>query len=415
MTVVTVTRETFLEYTGVDLTLEPLIKPSIDVIRTPFHWPYLDTDHSRLRQLSPRLWHRLRTSVDQLSFPERVYGPWRTTLEQAVVDVHRRKPVDLVIATANPATSWAAAEIMHTECGVPYVLDQRDAWTLDVFTGKEIHNEDSAASRYERRLFRHATNIWFVNEAITAWHQRRYPESAMKMFSVPNGWDETNDPHVLTTGQHDGRVVFGYLGTITRKVPVAQTVEGWIQAGWRSETLRESQLHFRGHLGFYTAEDPVLSRVMSRAQAAGVTWGGPLAKSKLHDFYGQCDALVLALGSGRFVTSGKVYEYMATGLPIISVHEPRNAASDVLKNYPWWIPTESLSAHHIAEAFIRASALAPLSDAERMRGRDYALQFRRDYIMSKHVHHLRDMVAISAAKSSYLVSSTNDERTAASR
>lgn len=409
MTVLTVNRDTFTQYTGVDLTLEPLIDPRIDIVRTAFHWPYLESEHSWLRRVSPRLWHRARNRLDQLSFPERVYGPWRTTVENAALEIHSKKPVDLVLATANPATAWTAAEILHFEHGIPYALDQRDAWTLDVFSGKEIHSEDSAAATYERRLFQHAQQIWFVNEAITHWHQKRYPESASKMTSVPNGWDEANDPHVDTSGASDGRLVFGYLGTVTRKVPVTATVEGWVRAGWRSEQMRNSELHFRGHLGFYNAEDPALRRLMAQAQAAGLRWGGPLPKKHLHEFYGHCDALILALGSGRFVTSGKVYEYMATGLPIISVHDPGNAASEVLKNYPWWISVESLAADHVADAFIRAASIMPLSRAERMRGRDYALQFRRDTIMTQHIQDLRSSDAIREANSSYLLSSTKDE------
>ena len=48
------------------------------------------------------------------------------------------------------------------------------------------------------------------------------------------------------------------------------------------------------------------------------------------------DALLLWLPGGRYVTSGKVFEYMATAKPVVSVHLPELAAVEVLRDYPLW-------------------------------------------------------------------------------
>ena len=39
---------------------------------------------------------------------------------------------------------------------------------------------------------------------------------------------------------------------------------------------------------------------------------------------------------------GKVYEYMATGKPIVSVHEPESSASATLSGYPLWFPVTAM-------------------------------------------------------------------------
>ena len=400
VTVLTVERDTFTRYTGVDESLESLIDPRITVVRTPFSWPYLDevSDHSLLRRSAPRVWHKLRTQRDLLAFPEKVYGPWRHAVETAALRIHRARPVDLTLATANPATAWTAAHVLHTEHSVPYVLDQRDAWTLDVFSGRRLFDDGSRQAMWESKLFRNATQVWFVNDAIRHWHEKAYPFAAERMRTVPNGWDQATDP---MTGQHHNRpLTFGYLGTITRKVPIAPLVEGWIRAGWTSEVMRNSRMELHGHLGFYNAEDAVLRRAVDNARRAGVFFGGSTQKADIPAVYARFDALVLALGSGRYVTSGKVYEYMATGLPIVSVHEPSNAASDVLRDYPFWFPAASVKPDDIALALLQASDVAPLNETERDKARAVGMNYRRDRILGPRVQELRAMATTRAANAS---------------
>ena len=60
----------------------------------------------------------------------------------------------------------------------------------------------------------------------------------------------------------------------------------------------------------------------------------------------------------KFVTSGKVFEYMATGKPIVSVHETDIAAADVLNGYPLWFTGTRLDAENVAQSFIAAAKAA---------------------------------------------------------
>ena len=77
----------------------------------------------------------------------------RAALAARLVDaVHGRSPVDLVVATANPNVDFAAARHLSRTAGVPYVLDYRDAWLLDVFDGHQVHANWSRQARLERSL-----------------------------------------------------------------------------------------------------------------------------------------------------------------------------------------------------------------------------------------------------------------------
>lgn len=382
VTVLTAERETFVRYTGVDTSLEERIDPRIDVVRIPFSWRARENDvrrYSRARAYFPRLWRRLAAKLDTLPFPENGYGPWRQPLERAAERIHAEHPVDLTLATANPHVAFAAAWRLHQR-GVPYVMDYRDAWLLDVFDGGRLHPARSRAARWEAKLVAAAREVWFVNEPIRAWHARLYPAAAERLHVVANGFDESPARPDVRRHRDQGRpLVFGYVGTISPKVPVDAFVAGWRLARSEDAALGDAEAHLHGYLGYFHAVDPHLAALIDSAADAGVSYRGPVGKTEVHDVYDGFDALLLMLGSGIYVTSGKVFEYVSTGLPVVSVHDPRNAASDVMRGYPLWFPVERLDAESVAAALRAAAAAVLAADPEARRASlEHAEQFRRE-------------------------------------
>jgi glycosyltransferase involved in cell wall biosynthesis len=68
--------------------------------------------------------------------------------------------------------------------------------------------------------------------------------------------------------------------------------------------------------------------------------------------------LVFTAGGAKYVTSGTIFEYMAAGHPIVSVHAPGIAATEVLDGYPLWFNANSLDPQEIAETMIAAGKAA---------------------------------------------------------
>lgn len=383
VTVLTAEREAFERYTGLDATLEDHVDPSIRIERLPFSWPLLDTDirrYSWLRAHAPARWRKRHIRQDTADFPEAGYGPWRKVLEQAALRIHQADPVDLVVATANPNVDFTAAWQLHRKHGVPFVMDYRDAWLLDVFEGGMLHEEGSRAAVWERDLIAAAHEVWFVNEPIRAWHQQRYPASASRMHVVSNGFD----PELAPPARHHAAdastgLTFGYLGTISPKVPLAELIDGWRIARRDDELVAGGRLRLHGYLGYYAAPRADLANLVEDAADVDVSYEGPVAKTEIAAVYESFDVLLLVIGAGRYVTSGKVFEYIATGMPIVSVHDPINAASDVLRGYPMWFPVRDLEPASVAEALAAAAHAAVNADDElRDRCRAFAASYTRD-------------------------------------
>jgi glycosyltransferase involved in cell wall biosynthesis len=220
------------------------------------------------------------------------------------------------------------------------------------------------------------------------------------MHVVANGYDralaEQVDRGVVAERAQPGAgtrpLVFGYVGTVTPKVPLAELFAGWRLARETSPELADAQLRLHGYLGyFHTPRAEVLDLV--EGGTPGVSYEGPVGRTRAAQVYSGFDALLLVLGAGRYVTSGKVYEYLATGLPIVSVHDPGNAVAEVLTGHPLWFPVTDLSPPAVAAALTAAARAARRADpAERAGALAYAAQYSRDRQLAPRLAELRTLV-----------------------
>ncbi|MDR1633778.1 MAG: glycosyltransferase [Bifidobacteriaceae bacterium] len=436
VTVVTVDRRAFTEITGADLSLEERVDPRVKVLRTRFDWPLRNSDRSTwplARRIRPGLWRKARVAYEKAVFPEVGYSEWLRTLRAALTDLHRRRPLDLVLATGNPHVAFAAAHRLHRATGVPYVIDYRDAWLLDVFSGRQLYPDRSRPARWERRLMGAAAQAWFINQDILDWHADRYPHAADRFRLVPNGWDPelarcgpgaatqagaaavddavaapAGDAGALAVGDvgagavavGDGAtrpLTFGYLGTMSGNAPMPEVVAGWRTAKAKGLIPSDAVLKLGGYLGYFGAKpdparDPVAAAILGAA-ADGVDFVGRVDKTAVGCFYDSLDALVLPIRAGRYVTSGKVYEYAATGKPIISLHASETGSSRVLAGYPLWALSGALDADAIAAAFGRGADLArSLTPSQRAAALAFGQRFTRQRQLGPAVAGLKDLL-----------------------
>lgn len=372
-----------------DASLVATRHPGVRVIEVGLEHPELSTDiaqWSRLRARQPELWAKLRLRRDLRAFPEPWYGSWAAPLRRAAEQVHRDDPVSVTLGTAAPYVDFVPGEHLYRRAGVPYVLDYRDAWTFRTFTGQRPADLADDVPARESALIRDALRVWFVNDPIRHWHEEAYPGAAARMRTVRNGFDlpaGTTDPRALGVPlRHPASpLTFGYVGTINfGAFPLEEVVAGWRRA--RPQLPERSSLVLRGHLGRTGQGSPALRGALAAAEEVGIHYLGPVPRGDVWQVYRDFDALLLALPSGPGVTSGKVYEYAATGLPIVSVHTPETPVHEVLGDAPHWCPVPSLGAQDIAAAFLAAADCAQRATVdERQRAIDDAARWERSRLL----------------------------------
>lgn len=396
VTVVTIEDESWELDSGVDYTLSAQVDPRVEVVKLPLRRADLETDVRRFserRASDPAAWIRRQRERNLESFPEPTFGGWRNALEEAVLRLHREKPADLLLTSCVPYTSLAAAWRLWEEARVPYAVDFRDGWSIDVLGEHEAFGRDSEEGRWEARVLGSAISLWVVNDPIAEHYRSRYPEFADRVHVVRNGFDADSAPRSRRAADPGSGLVFGYLGTATFPGGLLKTVlDAWRDARTSEPLLANARFEFRGHIGS-GARRGAGGHVeqLWAAEADGVSYGGPVRKADVADTYAGWDALVYILIGGRYMTSGKVYEYMAAGLPIVSAHAADHESVNVLKGHPLWTGSQGVDREAIADAFAQAAHLAVEATDERHAAATvHAERFRRETIMAAAVQRLAD-------------------------
>lgn len=347
-------------YAGIDRSTLEMVDEAIEIIRIPFDSGKGGAAPRRAEEMaavSSEQWGRKVPVSAGRPFPEVIYGSWEEPLCLVAESVHGRDAVDVVVATGNPFVDFAAARYLNLKFSVPYVLDYRDGWSLQQFTGERRYCEKHPVFPVERDLLEGASAVWFVNDGMRLWYEEVYPACIGKTRVVSNGWDRAVVERLYREAGEGsfGRVRFGYVGTMTRSSPLSECLAGFRLVQSQQLSAGAHSLDFHGYLGFYAQPDVSMLEEIEACRGVGVSWKGPVAKGEIHSRYAECDVLVLCHGGAKYVTSGKVYEYVATGLPIVSVLDPNNGARDVLSGYPLSFPAASLDPVDIAEAFEAAA------------------------------------------------------------
>ncbi|HEY7272034.1 MAG TPA: glycosyltransferase [Actinoplanes sp.] len=376
--------EKLLETVDPRVTVE---RPSLNLYR----WEHELREMTWFRGTLPVPAKRFYEWREEKLFPEQYVSWARSAVGRAV----RRRRFDAVLATGNPFAAFAAAWAVGRLTRVPYVLDYRDSWTLDLFADEPAFPAGHPAWAWERRMIGRSAATVFVNDALRSWHAQRYPRAADRMLVVPNGWDPDLLPLAPIGPRRAGPLRFGYLGTVTSKQPVEVMAAAFERARAHPD-LAGAELNIHGHLGFFRhSHSSFLPRLgVSDGPDTGIRLRGPVSKTKVSTVYESSDVLVFLAGGGRYVTSGKIFEYMATGLPIVSVHAPDIAAREVLRDYPLWFTADSLDVDQLARVFIAAGKAARDASPElRAAARSYGARFQRDTLLHPLEHRLRSLVS----------------------
>ena len=107
------------------------------------------------------------------------------------------------------------------------------------------------------------------------------------------------------------------------------TASAW--SGFHRE-IPQARLLIAGGIGYRKAKKTDASKTLE--QTPGIELLGRVQRSELSHIYSLADALFFVKEGGPMVTSSKIYEYIATGLPIAALGAADVGARIEISDYP---------------------------------------------------------------------------------
>ena len=322
-----------------DETLLKEISPDLEVIRFPIWEPYqLFAKVSKQGKSHPgrileqpkkgflekaAIWLRANLLVPD----PRVF--WVKPSVQFLNQLLKEGQFQAIITTGPPHSLHLIGQQLKHKHGVPWLADFRDPWSqwefLDTLPMLPFIRRRHEA--LEQKVLQQAD----VVVTISPTFQRDLEKlSGRKIDLITNGYDPADIPQDFTPRLKAANrlhlVYTGIIDAIRNPLPLMQALK--------------AEFETAGEEVSWTFVGKVSEQVQQQVQAdpwlqSHIHFSGYVPHHEVFDFYSKADALVLILTDTKNAKGnipGKLFEYLATGLPVLALGDPRGDSSEILTN-----------------------------------------------------------------------------------
>jgi len=264
----------------------------------------------------------LRLSLD-------IRDAWAKKAEKVALDLHEKKKFDVVVSSYGPrACHFIGRTLKESDSSIFWVADYRDMWSIrhnaDLQGGRK-HREQ----RLERKTLKRADLLTTVSAPLVSQLKAFLEKDVNLVF---NGYD-------LDLSEVKGRI--GLQKKALRKnklLKIAYT--GMIYPGWQDpaplfqavgELIEEGKITpSQVRIDFFGKRQPQIQAIVHHYDAGEyVKIHGHVTRETALEEQRKADLLLL-MESGneaaKGVLTGKVFEYMVSGKPILSLGSQKNSA-----------------------------------------------------------------------------------------
>jgi glycosyltransferase involved in cell wall biosynthesis len=240
--------------------------------------------------------------------PEVVWVPMATRRAKHIVRKHK---IDAVIVTAPPFSAFLIGNaVKRSNPQVRLISDFRDEWLrffLSTFDFQKSPFIRRKAERIERETIELSDAVVTVTPSLVKELRERYPDQPGAKFAyIPNGFDPSLFANLRPRKHEGSKIVVTYVGTVYSATS-PRAYFGGLDA-LPAEFRNRFETRFVGRI----ADD--LDFLKSRSDVKIV---GYVSQNEALHWMEETDYLLLTM-SDPTATTGKIYEYLATGKPIVA-------------------------------------------------------------------------------------------------
>ena len=335
------------DYPAYDETLVSEIPPGVRVYRSRIIEPYqfyrritgramdaatdiatLTLDSDQKRKFSERLSEWVRSAF---FIPDARIGwlPFAASLGAKIID---REGISAIYSTAPPYTTHLIGLALHQMTGLPWIVDFRDSWIGWLSTPQWRPRFSRALERWmERSVLREATRILTVTPGVREDLLSRHPHLRDNRWQLLyNGYDP-GDFESVTLRHKSGKITLIYTGSLYGN----RNPEYLLRA---LESLRQEQpdlvtnleLLFVGRVG-----ESILERMGSSGVSKHIRHIPYVTHAESIAWLKSADISLLIIDDAPEnygILTGKLFEYIGAGHPILTL-APEGNAADLVRQH----------------------------------------------------------------------------------
>ena len=305
----------------------------------------------------------------------------------------RREQIQTVVVTAPPFSAFLIAnELKRRFPGLCIIADVRDEW-LEYFAKEFVFRGDKyiagRCAQIERATVESCDRLVSVTQTSLNQVRSRYPEQPSEKFVlIPNGFEPSVFAEFSAKPHQTKNLLVTYTGTIYKPCSPKLYLDALDRL---PEVFPHIETRFVGRI----AEE--FDRSIFENRNSSLHFHDFVPQKEALSFMEEADVLLLPW-TDRFNIPGKVFEYLATGNPILEICFPDSEVARIIRETVsgWCVNPDDMSAvQRVLKEIYVSGGKYP-----RERNWDAIRKYERPRLAAEYVRLIRD--ARSALKSHYV-------------
>ena len=244
--------------------------------------------------------------------------------------IHEEFKPDVIFSSATPYTSHLIAKIIKANYKTPWVAELRDLWADNHYM------KPSRINNYlEKTTLSKADAIVTVSDPLVERLKEKYE---MPVYKIQNAFDKSDYEHLRKSVDNN-------------KLKILYT--GNLYAGKRDpsplfDAIQESpKLRDNVKIDFYGNKSPFLDELIKKYSLEKIVeYKGLVSRDEIINLQKQADILLLLTWNNpleKGVLTGKLFEYIGSAKPILSIGAIHDSASNLIEKYNFGLASNSPS------------------------------------------------------------------------
>lgn len=257
------------------------------------------------------------------AFPDRQCG-WLVQAVRHFENVHEKQIPDVVFATGGPWTSFLVGSILAKRFNRPLVLDYRDPWNCNPYYSFSSRFLTRKSQLLEANVCKAASHVIANTEELRQRLLEKYDDLRGRCTWIPNGFDgdvfplrqfpaeQLNVPSLLT------RYELCHFGTVYGK----RTPRVLLQAVWelfQEGRLKPESIRLRFVGGWDSTDQECELYAAKLEKHSFLRREPPISHSLCLQEMQRSSVLLVLQPDSPLQVPAKIYEYVATGRPLLLI------------------------------------------------------------------------------------------------